>query len=54
MQNQVLADIEIEDQKIEYYSSVYIRQRFNAHHEFAIRIKYDILDNVGSYSLKNA
>lgn len=54
MHNQVIADIEIEDQKIEYYSSVVIRQQFNAHHEFAIRIKYDVLEKVGSFSLSNA
>ena len=54
MQNQVIADIEIEDQKIAYYSAVVIRQQFNAHHEFAIRIKYDVLEKLGSYSLNNA
>jgi type VI secretion system secreted protein VgrG len=54
MQNQVIADIEIEDQKIEYYSSVSIRQQFNAHHEFAIRIKYDVLEKIGSFSMSNA
>ena len=54
MQNQVVADIEIEDQKIAYYSSVVIRQQFNAHHEFAIRIKYDVLEKIGSFSLGNA
>jgi type VI secretion system secreted protein VgrG len=54
MQNQVIADIEIEDQKIGYYSSVIIRQQFNAHHEFAIRIKYDVLEKTGSFSLSNA
>ena len=54
MQNQVIADIEIEDQKIEYYSSVIIRQQFNAHHEFAIRIKYDVLEKIGSFSISNA
>ena len=40
MQNQVIADIEIDDQKIEYYSSVFISQKFNEHHVFSIRIKY--------------
>ncbi len=54
MHNQVIADIEIEDQKIEYYSSVVIRQQFNAHHEFAIRIKYDVLEKIGSFGLSNA
>ncbi len=54
MQNQVVADIEIEDQKIAYYSAIVIRQSFNAHHEFAIRIKYDVLEKIGSFSLSNA
>jgi uncharacterized protein involved in type VI secretion and phage assembly len=54
MHNQVVAEIEIEDQKVEYYSSVVIRQQFNAHHEFAIRIRYDVLGKVGSFSLANA
>jgi type VI secretion system secreted protein VgrG len=54
MKNQVIADIEIEDKKIAYYSSVIIRQAFNAHHEFAIRIKYDVLEKLGSFSVSNA
>lgn len=54
MQNQVIADIEIEDQKIDYYSSVVIRQQFNSHHEFVIRIKYDVLETIGSFSLSNS
>jgi uncharacterized protein involved in type VI secretion and phage assembly len=54
MQNQVVADIEIEDQKIEHYSSVVISQKFNEHHTFSIRIKYDILEKAGSFSLSNA
>ena len=54
MQNQVIAYIEIEDQKIEYYTSVMLTQRFNAHHEFVIRIKYDVLEKQGSFNLKNA
>lgn len=54
MQNQVIADIEIEDQKIEHYSSVIISQKFNEHHTFSIRIKYDVLEKAGSFSLSNA
>ncbi len=54
MHNQVIADIEIEDQRIEYYSSVIIRQQFNSHHEFAIRIRYDVLGKADSFSLSNA
>lgn len=54
MQNQVIADIAIEDQKIDYYSAVTIKQHFNAHHEFVIRIRYDVLGQAGSFKLKNA
>src|SRR5664279_5760431 len=54
MQNQVIAHIEIEDQKIDYYSSVSIRQQFNAHHEFIIRIQSDILEKQGAFKLHNA
>lgn len=54
MEHQVFADIEIEGEKIDYYSSVVIRQRFNAHHEFAIRIKYDVLASIGAFSLSTA
>jgi uncharacterized protein involved in type VI secretion and phage assembly len=54
MQNQVIADIEIEDQKIDYYSAVVIKQHFNAHHEFAIRIRYDVLGHGGAFKVKNS
>jgi hypothetical protein len=54
MQNQVIANIEIEDQTIEHYSSVIISQKFNEHHTFSIRIKYDVLEKAGSFSLSNA
>ncbi len=54
MHNQVFADIEIEDQKIVYYSSVIIRQYFNAHHEFFIRIRYDVLGTAGTFTIGNA
>jgi type VI secretion system secreted protein VgrG len=54
MHKQVIAGIEIEDQKIDYYTSVVIRQQFNAHHEFAIRIRYDVMGKVGALNLANA
>lgn len=54
MQQQVIADIEIEDEKIDYYSSVIIRQQFNSHHEFTIRIRYDVLEKIGSFNLNDA
>lgn len=54
MQNQVIAAIEIEDEKIDYYKSVIIRQQFNAHHEFSIRIRYDVLEKIGTFKLSDA
>ncbi len=54
MQNQVIADIDIEGQKIEHYSSVIISQKFNEHHTFSIRVKYDVLEKADSFSLSNA
>jgi type VI secretion system secreted protein VgrG len=54
MQNQVIAEVEIEDRRISYYRSVVIRQQFNAHHEFTIRLRYDVVEKVGTLSLSNA
>lgn len=54
MYNQVFADIEIEDQTIGYYSSIVIRQQFNAHHQFTIRIKYDVWEKTGTFKVSNA
>jgi type VI secretion system secreted protein VgrG len=54
MEHQVIADIEIEDERINYYSSIIIRQQFNAHHEFSIRIKYDVLEKIGAFNLSTA
>ncbi|HRI21891.1 MAG TPA: contractile injection system protein, VgrG/Pvc8 family, partial [Panacibacter sp.] len=54
MHNQVIADIEIDGDKIGHYSTVIIRQQFNAHHEFAIRMKYDVLESAGSFSMAKA
>jgi uncharacterized protein involved in type VI secretion and phage assembly len=54
MQNQVIAHIEIEDELIEYYNSVIIRQRFNEHHEFIIRLRYDVLEKTGTFKLADA
>ncbi|WP_276483647.1 type VI secretion system Vgr family protein [Paraflavitalea pollutisoli] len=53
MQNQVIAVIEVEDQRIDYYSSVVIKQRFNAHHEFEIRVRHDVLGQSGAFKLKS-
>src|SRR5437764_4033575 len=53
MQNRVIADIEIEGQPIEDYRSVTIKKKFNAHHEFAIRVRYYVLEKMGSFNLSN-
>lgn len=54
MEKQVFADIEIEDEKIDYYSSVVIKQQFNAHHEFAVRIRFDVLEKIGAFTVSSA
>ncbi|MEO6819363.1 MAG: phage baseplate assembly protein V, partial [Ginsengibacter sp.] len=36
------------------YTSINLIQKFNAHHEFTIRLNHDILEQSGSFSLENA
>lgn len=54
MEHNVVAEIEIEDTRIEYYTSVILRQKFNEHHEFIIRINHDVLEAHKSFSLSTA
>lgn len=54
MEYLVIAEIEIDGNKIEHYTSIMLRQKFNAHHEFIIRISHDVLETSGSFSLENA
>jgi type VI secretion system secreted protein VgrG len=54
MEHNVLAEVEIEDTKIVYYSSIILRQKFNEHHSFAIRINHDVLETQKSFSLTKA
>jgi len=54
MEHNVVAEIEIEDTRIEYYTSVILRQKFNEHHEFVIRINHDVLEAHKSFSLSTA
>lgn len=54
MEHNVVAEIEIEDTKIEYYTSVILRQKFNEHHEFIIRINHDVLEAQKSFSVSKA
>jgi type VI secretion system secreted protein VgrG len=54
MEYLVIAEIEIDGNKIEHYTNITLRQKFNAHHEFIIRISHDVLEKPGSFSLENA
>lgn len=54
MEHNVIAEIEIEDTKIEYYTSVILRQKFNEHHEFIIRINHDVLEVNKTFSVSKA
>lgn len=54
MEHNVIAEIEIEDTRIEYYTSVILRQKFNEHHEFIIRINHDVLEAHKSFSVGKA
>jgi type VI secretion system secreted protein VgrG len=54
MEYLVVAEIEIDGSKIAHYTNIILRQKFNAHHEFIIRIDHDILETSGSFSLENA
>lgn len=54
MEYLVTAEIEIDGNKIEHYTNITLRQKFNAHHEFIIRISHDVLETSGSFSLENA
>jgi len=54
MEYLVAAEIEIDGNKIEHFTNITLRQKFNAHHEFTIRISHDVLESSGSFSLENA
>jgi type VI secretion system secreted protein VgrG len=54
MEYLVIAEIEIDGNRIEHYTNITLRQKFNAHHEFIIRISHDVLETSGSFSLENA
>ncbi|MDB5248596.1 MAG: hypothetical protein JWQ40_2990 [Segetibacter sp.] len=49
----VVAKIEIDGSAIKNYYSVQIKQRFNEHHEFSIRLPYDVIEKEGDFSLNN-
>lgn len=54
MEYNVLVDIEIDGDKLEFYTNVVLRQKFNDHHEFAITVNQDVLESAESFNLKNA
>ncbi|MEO7308604.1 MAG: phage baseplate assembly protein V [Ferruginibacter sp.] len=54
MEYLVTAEIEIDGNKIEHYTNITLRQKFNEHHHFTIRISHDVLESSGSFSLENA
>jgi len=54
MEYLVVAEIEIDGNRIEHYTSITLKQQFNEHHAFVIRINHDVLETSGSFSLENA
>jgi type VI secretion system secreted protein VgrG len=50
----VIAELEIDGKKVEHFSRITLRQAFNEHHEFTIRLNHDIMEDSGSFSLSNA
>ncbi len=54
MEYLVVAELEIDGTQIEHFASITLRQAFNEHHEFTIRLNHDVLETAGSFSLSNA
>jgi uncharacterized protein involved in type VI secretion and phage assembly len=50
----VRAELEIDGTRIEHYTSITLKQGFNAHHEFTIKLNHDIFETLGSFSMSNA
>ncbi len=50
----ISAEVEIDGEVLPVYSSVTLNQKFNDHHEFLIRVDYDLIENSSSFSLSNA
>ena len=50
----VRAELEIDGTRIEHYTSITLKQGFNAHHEFTIRLNHDVIEDADSFSLSNA
>ncbi len=54
MEYLVVAEVEIDGNKIEHFTSVVLSQKFNSHHEFTIKLNHDVLESMGSFSMVNA
>jgi len=54
MEHNVTAEVEIEDTRIIFFTSVVLQQSFNDHHSFAIRINHDLIEQQRSFSLDKA
>src|ERR1700710_2348461 len=54
MEYLVVAEVEIDGVKVEHFTNIALRQKFNDHHEFVIRINHDVLESSGTFSLENA
>ena len=54
MEYLVVAEVEVDGNKIEHYTSITLSQKFNSHHEFTIKLNHDVLESVGSFSMVNA
>lgn len=53
MEYLVIAEVEIDGAKVEHYTNIALRQKFNSHHEFIIRINHDVLETSGTFSLES-
>ncbi|MEO6231097.1 MAG: phage baseplate assembly protein V [Ferruginibacter sp.] len=54
MEYLVVAEVEVDGNKIKHFTSVQLNQKFNSHHEFVIRLSHDVLESLGSFSLGNS
>ncbi len=50
----MVAELEIDGNRVEHFTDIFLRQRFNEHHEFSIRINHDVLESFGSFGLDNS
>ncbi len=54
MADEVIAEVEIDGNKILHFTDIFLRQRFNEHHDFSIRVNHDALETFGSFTLDNS